>query len=139
MPILLHCHKGVGPAVFGTALVAADNFSARYDLDRMKGVFSRPSHKLASESYVDRILVLNEAKGGVATAWMLREMASRMTQPRALVFNRVNPILAQGAAFAGLPLVDRFADGDVTRLIRTGDDLRIDPAAGLVEILSRDS
>ncbi len=138
MPILLRCHKGVGPAVVGTALVAADNFSARYDLDRVKGIFSRPSHKLAGASYVDRILVLNEAKGGVATAWMLHEMASRMTQPRGLVFNRVNPILAQGAAFAGLALVDRFADGDVTRLVRTGDEVRIDPAAAFVEILSRD-
>jgi predicted aconitase with swiveling domain len=138
MPILLRCHKGVGPPVVGTALVAADNFSARYDLDRVKGIFSRPSHKLAGASYVDRILVLNEAKGGVATAWMLHEMASRMTQPRGLVFNRVNPILAQGAAFAGLALVDRFADGDVTRLVRTGDEVRIDPAAAFVEILSRD-
>ena len=58
--------------------------------------------------------------------------------PRALIFNRVNPILAQGAAFADVALVDRFADGDVTQLFRTGDELRIDPAAGLVEILSRD-
>ena len=71
MPILRRCHKGIGPAVVGKALVAADNFSARYDLDRIKGIFSRPSHKLAGESYVDRILVLDQAKGGVATAWML--------------------------------------------------------------------
>ena len=74
MPILLRCHKGVGPEVSGVALVAADNFSARYDLDRVCGVFSRPSHKLAGESYVDRILVLDGAKGGVATAWMLHDM-----------------------------------------------------------------
>jgi hypothetical protein len=63
-------------------------------------------------------------------------MAARGIVPRALVFNRVNPILAQGAAFGGIALVDRF-DGDVTRLFRTGDELRIDPAAGTVEILSR--
>ena len=50
MPILVHCHKGVGPAVTGAALVAADNFSSRYDLDRIRGIFSRPSHKLAGES-----------------------------------------------------------------------------------------
>jgi predicted aconitase with swiveling domain len=137
MPVLLRCHKGVGPAVTGTALVAADNFSTRYDLDRARGVFSRPSHKLAGESYVDRILVLDGAKGGVATAWMLHEMAARGLVPRALIFNRVNPILAQGAAFAGVALVDRFA-GDVTRLFRSGDALRVDPAAGLVEILNRD-
>jgi predicted aconitase with swiveling domain len=137
VPILVRCHKGIGPTVAGTALVAADNFSARYDLDRHKGVFSRPSHKLAGQSYVDRILVLDTAKGGVATAWMLHEMAARGIVPRALIFNRVNPILAQGAAFGGVALVDRF-EGDVTQLFRTGDELRVDPAAGLVEILNRD-
>ena len=138
MPILLRCHKGIGPVVTGTALVTADNFSARYDLDRHKGVFSRPSHKLAGQSYVDRILVLDTAKGGVATAWMLHDMKARGTVPRALIFNRVNPILDQGAAFGGVALVDRFA-GDVTQLFRTGDLLRVDPAAGLVEILNRDA
>ncbi len=104
----------------------------------MRGMFSRPSHRLAGQSYVDRILVFNDAKGGVATAWMLHEMASRGLVPRALIFNRVNPILAQGAAFGNVALVDRFADGDVTRLFRSGDELRVDPAAGIVEILNRD-
>ncbi len=137
MPIVLRCHQGIGPSVSGTALVAKDNFSARYDLDRKSGVFSRPTHKLAGQSYVGRILVLDQAKGGVATAWMLRDMAERGLVPLALVFNRVNPILAQGAAFAGVALVDRFA-GDVTDLICTGDELRVDPAGGVVEILNRE-
>ena len=136
MPIVLRCHPGIGRAVSGTALVAADNFSARYDLDRNRGIFARPSHKLAGQTYVDRILVLDGAKGGVATAWMLHDMKARGIVPRALIFNRVNPIIAQGAAFAGVALVDRFAD-DVTRLFRTGDNLRVDPAAGTVEILNR--
>jgi predicted aconitase with swiveling domain len=136
MPILLRCHKGIGAAVTGTALVAKDNFSARYDLDRKRGIFSRPSHALAGQSYVGKILVLDTAKGGVATAWMLHEMQSRGIVPLALVFNRVNPILAQGAAFGAVTMVDRF-DGDITDLIRTGDRLRIDAAAGVVEILDR--
>jgi uncharacterized protein len=136
MIAVLRCHRGIGPGVEGIALVAQDNFSARYDLDRKKGVFSRPGHALAGQSYDRRILVLNDAKGGVATAWMLHEMKSRGIVPLALVFNRVNPILAQGAAFAGVTMVDRF-DGDVTQMIRTGDLLRIAPAAGTVEILER--
>src|SRR6266446_6884005 len=137
MSILLRCRKGVGPEVSGIALVAADNFSARYDLDRSRGVFSRPGHTLAGQSYIDRILVLDGAKGGVATAWMLHDMKARGIVPRGLIFNRVNPILAQGAAFGGVALVYRF-EGDVTALFRTGDALRVDPAAGLVEILTRD-
>ena len=35
--IELKCHVGVGPTVTGEALVTDDNFSARYDLDRIAG------------------------------------------------------------------------------------------------------
>jgi len=136
MPVVLRCHKGIGPAATGTALVAKDNFSARYDLDRKAGTFSRPTHALAGQGYVGKILVLDTAKGGVATAWMLRDMNERGIVPLALVFNRVNPILAQGAAFGAVTMVDRF-ESDVTDLIQSGDQLRVDPAAGTVEILNR--
>ena len=89
------------------------------------------------ESYVDRILVLKTAKGGVASAWMLRDMVDRGLAPRALVFNTVNPILAQGAAFAGLPLVHRFEDGDVTALVNTGDCVEVMPADGRLALLAK--
>lgn len=138
MPVALRCHKGLGPTVTGTALVAQDNFSARYDLDRLKGIFSRPAHKLYGQSYVGLVLVLQTAKGGVASAWMLREMAARGLAPKAIVFDRTNTILAQGAAFADLTMVDRFEAGDPTTLIRTGDEVRIEPDKGLVTILNRD-
>jgi predicted aconitase with swiveling domain len=138
MPIVLQCHRGIGPTVTGTALVTRDNFSARYDLDRIKGVFSRPAHELFGQSYVGKILVFNTAKGGVASAWMLREMMERRVTPVALVFNRVNPILAQGAAFGNLTMVDRFEAGDVATLFRTGDELKIEPSLGTVTILNRE-
>lgn len=138
MPIVLACHKGIGPSVRGTALVADDNFSARYDLDRLAGTFSRPAHKLYGQSYVDRILVLVTAKGGVASAWMLREMAARDMAPKAILFDRANTILAQGAAFADMTMLDRFAAGPPTTLIRTGDELLLEPAEGRVTILNRD-
>ncbi len=127
-------HKGIGDKVRGTALVAHDNFSARYDLDRIKGVFSRPSHKLFGESYDGKILILNIAKGGVATAWMLREMKERGVTPKALILNFANPIMAQGAAFADLPMIDRF-DIDITSVIETGQEVEVDPAQGTIRVL----
>ena len=133
MGTVIQGHVGIGPSVSGEALVALDNFSARYDLDRIKGIFSRPSHKLHGESYVGKVLVLNAAKGGVATAWMLREMASRDMAPLALLLNYANPIIAQGAAFAEFPLVDRF-ETDITGAIQTGDQVYVDPATGAVTI-----
>ena len=125
----------MGRAVQGIALVAADGFSARYDLDRVAGIFSRPAHKLAGQSFVGRILVLDTAKGGVATAWMLHEMASRGVVPLALVFNSVNPILAQGAAFGDVPMLASF-DVDITRAIPNGASVAIDPAARTIAVVA---
>ncbi|MBI3514527.1 MAG: DUF126 domain-containing protein [Proteobacteria bacterium] len=118
---------GMGRVVRGRVLAAQDGFSARYDLDRTKGVFSRPAHKLAGQSYVDKVLVLDTAKGGVATAWMLHDMRARGVVPAALVLNSVNPILVQGAALADFTMVVGF-NGDITTLLRTGDVVEIDPA-----------
>ena len=101
---------GMGRRIEGEALVAKDGFSARYDLDRVRGVFSRPAHKLAGESYVGRVLVLDAAKGGVATAWMLHEMKARGVIPAALVLNAVNPIMVQGAALADFTMISGFAE-----------------------------
>lgn len=126
-------HVGIGAKVSGEALVAHDNFSARYDLDRLGGTFSRPSHKLFGQSYVGKVLVLNIAKGGVATAWMLRAMKETGIAPVALLLNYANPIMAQGAAHADFPLIDRFEE-DITAAIKTGDRVIVDPESGIVSV-----
>ena len=61
-------------------------------------------------------------------------MKSRDVCPKAILFNTANTILAQGAALADLPMCDRFEDGDVTTLIKTGDHLIVEPQAGVVTI-----
>jgi len=124
--MILTARHAIGAPVRGEALVARDGFSARYDLDRVRGVFSRPSHKLAGQSYAGKVLVLDTAKGGVATAWMLHEMASRGLVPAALVLNSVNPILVQGAAFGRVTMLVGFA-GDVTAQVPHGALVDIDP------------
>ena len=120
--------SGMGRRVEGSALVAKDGFSARYDLDRLRGVFTRPEHKLAGVSYVGRVLVLDAAKGGVATAWMLHEMKSRGVVPAALVLNAVNPIMVQGAALADFTMISGF-DIDITQAIPNGAMVEVDPTA----------
>jgi predicted aconitase with swiveling domain len=125
---IFYAAAGMGQKVQAPALVATDGFSARYDLDRIRGTFSRPDHKLAGESYGGRVLVLDAAKGGVATAWMLYEMKARGVVPAALVLNRVNPIMIQGAALADFTMISGF-DLDITKAIPNGAVVEIDPAA----------
>jgi predicted aconitase with swiveling domain len=122
---ILYARAGMGRPVRGQALVAKDGFSARYDLDRVRGIFSRPEHKLAGERYVGRVLVLDAAKGGVATAWMLHDMRARGVMPAALVLNAVNPIMVQGAALAGFTMISGF-DVDITAAIPNGALVEVD-------------
>jgi predicted aconitase with swiveling domain len=126
-------HIGIGETVTGEALVAHDNFSARYDLDRINGTFSRPTHQLFGQNYDGKILVLNIAKGGVATAWMLRAMKETGVIPKALLLNYANPIMAQGAAHADFPMIDRFEE-DITAVIKSGDRITVNPAEGTVTV-----
>ena len=132
---VFRARHALGKSVRGIALVAHDGFSARYDLDRIAGIFSRPSHKLAGQSYVGKILVLDTAKGGVASAWMLHEMQSRGMAPLAIVFNSVNPILVQGAALGEVTMLAGF-DEDITAAIANGAELEIDPERGVVAVLN---
>src|SRR4051812_45254557 len=132
---IFRARHAMGNTVTGSALVAHDGFSARYDLDRIAGIFSRPAHKLVGQSYVGKILVLDTAKGGVATAWMLHEMQARGIVPLALVFNSVNPILAQGAALGDVPMLAGF-DEDITAAIPHGAQVEVNPEAKSISILA---
>jgi predicted aconitase with swiveling domain len=131
---IFRARHAMGPTVRGFALVAKDGFSARYDLDRIKGIFSRPSHKLAGQSYVGMVLVLDTAKGGVATAWMLHEMKSRGVVPLALVLNSVNPILAQGAALGDVAMLAGF-DEDITAAVSHGAEVEVVPQQSLLRVI----
>lgn len=132
---IYRARHAMGRTVRGPALVAQDGFSARYDLVRNAGIFCRPSHKLAGQSYVGKILVLDTAKGGVASAWMLNEMTSRGVIPLALVFNSVNPILAQGAALGDVPMLAGFAE-DITAAVPDGAEVEVNPSAGTLTVLT---
>ena len=72
----------------------------------------------------------------MATAWMLHEMAAQDIVPKAILFNQANTILVQGAALANITMCDRFEDGDITTLITTGQQLEVDPDAGIVRVLA---
>ena len=135
-PVVLRGHPGVGPDVEGEALVCADDFSARYDVNRRTGVVSRITHALYGVSLVGKVCVFRTAKGGMATAWALLDMRERGVAPAALIFQAANPIMVQGAVLAGVPLLDRLEPDPLT-LLRTGDLVRVRPGAGIVELLRR--
>lgn len=125
--------SGFGSAVEAEAIVSAQGFNARYDMDRLNGLFSRPEHDLFGRSFVGKVFVFATPKGGIATSWALLDLRQRGLAPAALICRRANPVVVQGAVLAELPLLDRL-DLDPVSEIRSGDLVRIDPQAGEVSV-----
>ena len=126
--------QGIGPVVEGEAIVSRQGFNARYDLDRVKGVFSRPDHDHFGASPTGKIYVFSTPKGGIATSWALLDLRTRGLAPLGLVCQRANPVVAQGAVLSGISLMVRL-DEAPPQCIKTGDWIRLNPGSGLIEIL----
>ena len=56
--------------------------------------------------------------------------------PLALILNSANPVMAQGAVFGEIALIDRF-EVDITAVLKTGDLLMVDPPNATVSLLER--
>ncbi len=125
--------RGMGPEVSGPALVSAQGFGVRYDLNPETGIISNREHDLYGESVAGCILVFTKPKGGVAASWSLADLHDRGMAPLGIVFRRASPIFAQGALFAGLTLIHDLEE-DPCSLIKSGDDLTLRPGQGRIEI-----
>ncbi len=127
----------MGPPAEGEAVVSQEGFSARYDYDRYRGVISRETHELFGQSIVGKVAVFRTSKGGVATSWMMLDMVVRGTCPAGFIFGRTNPVMVQGAVLANVALMDEL-EPDPLAVIRTGDYVRMEPEAGVVEVIRRE-
>ena len=71
----------------------------------------------------------------MAGGWAFRDLVCKGFAPRAFVFGKLNPVMVQGAVFAGIPITEGWRP-DALDLLRTGDIVRVDPARLRIEKLS---
>jgi len=133
---LIHVEKAYGPIVEGEALVSEEGFSPRYDLDRWSGLITKPGHRLEGASIVDKVCFFPSAKGGIAAGWAFYDIKWKKIAPKAFIFGVTNPVMVQGAVFAGIPITAGWAPHP-REVVKTGDWVRVDADAGIVEIRKR--
>lgn len=131
---LIHVARAFGPVVDGEALVSDEGFSPRYDLDRWTGVITKPGHRLEGQCIRDRICFFPTAKGGIAAGWAFYDIKGKSLAPKALVFGVTNPVMVQGAVFAGITITEGWTPHP-RDLVKTGDRVRVDPARRVIEVL----
>jgi uncharacterized protein len=128
--------RAFGAPVEGEAVVSAEGFSPRYDLDRWSGVITKPGHRLEGVNIRDKILIFPTAKGGIAAGWAFYDLRAKGLAPKALVFGVTNPVMVQGAVFANITITEGWSR-DPADCIATGDLVRVDPGARTVSLLAR--
>jgi predicted aconitase with swiveling domain len=128
--------RAFGPVVEGLALVSEEGFSPRYDLDRWSGIITKAGHNLEGETIKERICFFPTAKGGIAAGWAFNDIKAKGIAPKAFVFGIANPVMVQGAIFAGITITEGWSAAPET-LIATGDLVRVDPARRTITLLRR--
>lgn len=131
---VIRVRRAFGSVVEGEALVSREGFSPRYDLDRWTGLISRPGHALEGHNLKDKILITPSAKGGIAAGWAFYDIKHKGIAPKAFVFGVTNPVMVQGAVFAGITITEGWSR-DPYRWIATGDVVRVDPARRTIELI----
>ena len=116
------------------ALISREGFSPRYDLDRWTGLISRPGHALEGHNLKDKILITPSAKGGIAAGWAFYDIKNKGIAPKAFVFGVTNPVMVQGAVFAGITITEGWSP-DPYDVIKTGDIVRIDPVKKTLQVV----
>ena len=133
---IIHVERAFGEVVEGEAVVSAEGFSPRYDLDRWSGVISRPGHKLEGTRIRDKVLFFPTAKGGIAAGWAFHDIKAKGFSPKAFVFGVTNPVMVQGAVFANITITEGWSRAPA-EVIETGDWVRVDPRARTIELLRK--
>lgn len=128
--------RAYGAAVEGEAVVSEEGFSPRYDLDRWTGTVTKPGHKLEGVSLKDKICFFPTAKGGIAAGWAFYDIKWKKIAPKAFVFGVTNPVMVQGAIFAGITITEGWTPHP-REALATGDWVRVDPQGRTIEVLRR--
>ncbi|MGQ0752027.1 MAG: aconitase X swivel domain-containing protein [Betaproteobacteria bacterium] len=133
---VIHVSRAYGAPVEGEAVVSSEGFSPRYDLDRWSGIITKPGHELEGLNIRDKVLFFPTAKGGVAAGWAFHDIVTKGCAPKALIFGVTNPVMVQGAVFAGMTITEGWSR-DPRSCIGSGDLVRVDPARRTIVVLKR--
>ncbi|MGA2784636.1 MAG: DUF126 domain-containing protein, partial [Candidatus Bathyarchaeia archaeon] len=90
-------------------------------------------HELEGKNVKGKILVFPRGKGSSEGALKLYDMSIRGTSPVAIINVETEPIIAVGTVLGKIPTIHRL-NKDPTKIIRSGDFLKVDADKGTVEI-----
>lgn len=125
--------KGTGE---GEAMVSTQAISFNAGVDPDRGMVVDKDHELKGKCITGKVLVFPGGKGSTGGSWIIMRLADNKIAPAAMINIATEPVVAVGSILANIPLVDRL-DKDPTKVISTGDFVKVDADRGIVEITKK--
>ena len=129
----IRAHRVSAGKAEGEAVVYNGPFSFLDDLSPVTGKICMPRHKLEGESLVNKVFVFTTGKGSSGcdfAAWAAKKNGKA---PAAIICLESEPVLSGAVIATGIPALDR-PEKNVLELIKTGDLVRVDADAGIIEL-----
>jgi predicted aconitase with swiveling domain len=120
----------------GEAIILEAPFSFLGELDPDTGKIASPLNKHFGQDLRGKVIVTPSGKGssmGPVISWYAMKAGNN---PAAIICLQAEAILASAAIVAGIPMIDKL-DKNPFEFIRPGDYVKVDAAAGIVEIVDR--
>lgn len=122
--------KGKG-VVSGPALVTTEPICFLGGVDITTGNITEQGHPLYGRCIKDTVLVFPTGKGSTGGAYLIYDTIMNGNGPKCMLNLQVEQVTAIGCIMGELPLVDQ-PEEDITRLIRTGDQVSVDLDQGTI-------
>ena len=122
--------RGKG-TIRGTALVTTEPICFLGGVDVKTGNITEQGHPLYGACMMDTVLVFPTGKGSTGGSYLIYYTIMIGNGPKCMLNLEVEQVTAIGCIMGEMPLIDR-PDGDVTRLIHTGDQVTVDMDTGAI-------
>ncbi|MPW24239.1 DUF126 domain-containing protein [Alkalibaculum sp. M08DMB] len=130
--IVLQGKKVVGGIAEGEALVTSEYISGWGGIEPTTGMIIDLRHELAGKSIAGKVLVYQGAKGSSGWSGAFHQARTNGFAPAAMIFNEMSTKIALGSVVTRCPAVTGL-DQDPTKVIQTGDWVKVDGDKGIVE------
>jgi predicted aconitase with swiveling domain len=134
--LILKGRKVVGGVAEGEALVTRQNISTWGGVDALRGMITERRHELKGQFFTGKVLVFPAAKG--SSGWSTVSQVIRLAgkAPKAMIIRELNSLTGIGSVIMGVPTITDL-NKDPTKVISTGDRVRMDADKGIVEVTSK--
>lgn len=131
--LILHGRRVVGGVAEGEAIVTRQTISGFGGINPLTGTITERRHEIVGQSFKGKVLVFPGAKG--SSGWASNFQAARLAgaAPLAILFTTMTTKVALGAIVLRVPAMTDF-DQDLIAVIRTGDWVRVNADAGIIEV-----